>query len=188
MTNSDPYLVAAFPLANRLRRLVWGVVWAALFRTSPRPCHAWRRMLLRVFGARVGADFHVHPRTRIWAPWNLETARHATLAEDVVVYNPAPLKMGLHAIVSQGAYLCGATHDYESPAFPLVSFPTTLGDYSWVCARAVVQPGVSLGEGAVLALGSVATRNLEPWTVYGGVPARQIKRRVLRQEGEHEQV
>jgi putative colanic acid biosynthesis acetyltransferase WcaF len=87
--------------------------------------------------------------------------------------------MGSHAIISQQAYICGATHDYNDPAFPLISFPMSLGAYSWVCARASVSPGVNVGEGAVLGLGSVATHDLEPWTVYAGVPAQPIKQRVI---------
>jgi putative colanic acid biosynthesis acetyltransferase WcaF len=90
--------------------------------------------------------------------------------------------MGSHAIVSQQAYICGATHDYNDPAFPLISFPMSVGAYAWVCARASVSPGVNVGEGAVLGLGSVATRDLEPWTVYAGVPAKPIKRRVRREQ------
>jgi putative colanic acid biosynthesis acetyltransferase WcaF len=89
--------------------------------------------------------------------------------------------MGSHAIVSQQAYICGATHDYNDPAFPLISFSMSLGAYSWVCARASVSPGVNLGDGAVLGLGSVATRDLEPWTVYAGVPAQAVKRRAGRE-------
>ena len=49
--------------------------------------------------------------------------------------------------------------------------------YAWVCARACVAPGVNVGEGAVLGLGSVATRDLEPWTVYAGTPAVKVKER-----------
>ena len=173
----DPYLVSAFTLANRARRFIWGIVYTLFFRFTPRPLHAWRCFLLRLFGAQRGPHCHIYPSARIWAPWNLRCAEQATIAEDVVVYNPAPLSLGSHAIVSQQAYLCGATHDYDSPAFPLISFPSTLGDYSWVCARAVVMPGVNLGEGAILALGAVATRDLEPWMVYGGVPARKLKPR-----------
>jgi putative colanic acid biosynthesis acetyltransferase WcaF len=90
--------------------------------------------------------------------------------------------MGSHAIVSQQAYICGATHDYNDPAFPLISFPMSVGAYAWVCARASVSPGVNVGEGAVLGLGSVATRDLEPWTVYAGVPAKPIKRRGRREQ------
>ena len=86
--------------------------------------------------------------------------------------------MDSHSTVSQQAYLCGATHDYEDPAFPMVSAPIILGRYSWICARANVQLGVHVGEGAILGLGSLAVANLEPWTVYGGVPAKIIKMRV----------
>jgi putative colanic acid biosynthesis acetyltransferase WcaF len=181
MQGPDPYLKAAFPLQNRLLRLAWGVVYVLLFRPSPRPFHGWRNFLLRCFGARIARHVHIYPTARIWAPWKLICEENAAIAEDAVIYNPAPLQMGSHAIVSQQAYICGATHDYEDPNFPLIAFPSTLGAYSWVCARATVQPNVNLGEGAVLGLGSVATRDLEPWTVYGGVPARKIKMRVLRE-------
>lgn len=179
--NSDPYLKASFPLRNRALRFAWGAVYTLLFRPSPRPMHGWRRFLLRSFGARIAAHVRIYSTVRIWAPWNLSCDESATIAEDVVVYNPMPLHMGSHAIISQQAYLCGATHDYEDPAFPLIAFPATLGAYSWVCARATVQPNVNLGEGAILAMGSVATHDLEPWTVYGGVPARKIKARVMRE-------
>jgi putative colanic acid biosynthesis acetyltransferase WcaF len=177
-TKIDPYLVAAFPLSNRLKRAAWGVVYVLFFRTSPRPLHAWRSFLLRCFGATVGPDVHVCPKARIWAPWNLICAGQSTIADEAIVYNPEPIELGSHAIVSQQAYLCGATHDYQDPNFPLIAFPISIGAYAWVCARATVQAGVSVGEGAVLALGSVATRDLKPWTVYAGIPARPVKERM----------
>jgi putative colanic acid biosynthesis acetyltransferase WcaF len=179
--DADPYLLPAFPLSNRLLRAVWGMIYVVLFRPSPRPLHAWRAFLLRCFGAKLGPRTHICPRARIWAPWNLECAEQATIADEAIVYTPQRIALGSHAIVSQQAYLCGATHDYEDPAFPLVARPISIGSYAWICARATVQPGVAVGDGAVLGLGSQATRNLEPWTVYAGVPARRVKSRVLRQ-------
>jgi putative colanic acid biosynthesis acetyltransferase WcaF len=178
----DPYLVPAFSFRNRLLRLGWEIVRVCLFQPSPRPFHAWRRLLLRSFGAKLGPHTHIYPTARVWAPWNLTCEEAATIGDGAIIYNPKELHMGSHAIVSQQAYVCGATHDYEDPAFPLIASSIDLGAYSWVCARATVQPGVNLGEGAILALGSVATRNLEPWTVYGGVPARKIKTRVMREQ------
>lgn len=175
--SADPYSAPAFPLSDRLLRAIWGFIYVVLFRTSPRPLHRWRAFLLRRFGAQLGSNVHIYPKARIWAPWNLICADLATIGDDAIVYNPERVELGSHAIVSQQAYLCGATHDYDDPRFPLVAFPISIGSYAWICARAVVQPGVSVGEGAVLALGSVATRNLEPWTVYGGIPSRKIKTR-----------
>jgi putative colanic acid biosynthesis acetyltransferase WcaF len=175
----DPYLQPSFPVSNRMRRLAWSVCWALLFRASPRPFHAWRSFLLRCFGATLGPNCRFYPRVRVWAPWNLLCADTVSVGDGAEIYNPSTVSFGSHAIVSQQAYICGATHDYNDPAFPLISFPITLGAYSWVCARASVSPGVNVGNGAILGLGSVATHDLEPWTVYAGVPALPIKKRVM---------
>lgn len=174
---TDPYTGRAFSLRNRLARAAWNVVQATLFRLSPRPLHAWRAFLLRCFGARLGADCHIYPGARVWAPWNLECEDTVAIADGADVYNPAPVFLGSHAIISQHAYLCGASHDYRDPAFPLVSARIRVGRYAWVCARASVQHGVSIGDGAVLALGSVATKDLEPWAIHAGIPARRINSR-----------
>jgi putative colanic acid biosynthesis acetyltransferase WcaF len=183
--NMDPYQVPAFTASNRLIRFVWGIVYACLFRPSPRPFHPWRSFLLRCFGARLGQNCHIYPKARIWSPGNLTCHDVVAIADDAVIYNPAPITLGSHAIISQEAYLCGATHDYDDPAFPLRSFPISVGAHAWVCARATVQPGVSMGDGAVLALGAIATRDLEQWSVYAGVPARKIKdRRRLYETGQ----
>ena len=85
--------------------------------------------------------------------------------------------LGSHCIVSQQAYLCGATHDYSDRAFPLVSAPIRVGRYAWICARATVQPGITIGDGAIAGLAAVVTRDLEPWAIYAGVPAVKIKTR-----------
>jgi putative colanic acid biosynthesis acetyltransferase WcaF len=176
-TAADPYLRPAFSSSDRLRRLLWNICWGLLYRLSPRPFHGWRSMLLRLFGATLGPNCHFYPGSKVWAPWNLVCADQVTAGDGVEIYNPAPLTLGSHAILSQGAYLCGATHDYDDPAFPLLAYAMHIGAYAWVCARASVAPGVRIGEGAVLGLGSVATRDLEPWTVYAGAPAVKVKGR-----------
>ena len=169
--NADAYLRPAFPLRLRIKRLVWSIVWTLLYRPSPRPLHGWRAILLRTFGARMGSNCHFYPKSKIWAPWNLICDDQVTAADGAEIYNPAPMTFGSHAILSQDSYLCGATHDYDDPDFPLIAFAMQVGAYSWICARASVAPGANVGEGAVLGLGSVATRDLDPWTVYAGVPA-----------------
>jgi putative colanic acid biosynthesis acetyltransferase WcaF len=174
---ADPYLRPAFSIGNRLRRLLWGAVWLLLYRPSPRPMHAWRSLLLRCFGATMGPDCHFYPSSRIHSPWNLICSDQVTAADGVEIYNPALIKLGSHAILSQGAYLCGATHDYDDPGFPLIAYAMEVGPYAWVCARASLGPGVNVGEGAVLGLASVATRNLEAWKVYAGAPAVYVKDR-----------
>jgi putative colanic acid biosynthesis acetyltransferase WcaF len=175
--NADAYLRPAFPRSVRMKRLAWNLVWTLLYRLSPRPFHGWRTMLLRIFGAKMGPHCHFYPRSKVWAPWNLVCDDQVTAADGAEIYNPAPMSFGSHAILSQDSYICGATHDYDDPAFPLIAYAMHVGARSWICARASVVPGVNVGEGAVLGLGSVATRDLEPWTLYAGVPALKVKER-----------
>ncbi len=173
----DPYLQPQTSVRNRAARLAWSVVYALLFRPSPRPLHAWRALLLRCFGARLGSHCHIYPRARIWAPWNLVCDENACVADDVVIYNVAAVRLGSHAIVSQEAYLCTASHDIDDPAFPMTTAEIRVGAYAWICARACVLPGTSVGDGAVLGLGAIATQDLEAWRVYAGNPARAIRNR-----------
>ena len=175
---ADPYLRPAFSIGNRLARLLWSIVHLLLYRPSPVPLHAWRSFLLRCFGAKMGSGCHFYPGSKVWAPWNLFCEDYVAAANGVEIYNPAPMRFGSHCIVSQGAYLCGATHDYNNAEFPLLAYEMRFGPYSWICARACVAPGVQVGEGAVLGMASVATRSLQPWIVYAGNPAAALKQRV----------
>jgi putative colanic acid biosynthesis acetyltransferase WcaF len=173
----DAYTRPAFSTGNRARRLLWNITWLLLFRPSPRPMHGWRSFLLRAFGATLGPDCHFYPAARVWAPWNLFCADHVAAGDGVEIYNPSPMHFASHVILSQDCYLCGATHDYDDPGFPLLSYQMSFGQYAWICARASVGPGVNVGAGAVLGLGSIATRDLAPWTVYGGNPAQPLRER-----------
>lgn len=127
-----------------------------------------------MFGARLGPGCHIYPSARIWAPWRLICADCVAVADEAIIYNPATVFLESHVTVSQQAFLCGASHDHNNPSFPLTSGAIHIGAYAWICARATVHAGVSVGEGAVLGLGAVATKDLAPWNVYGGIPARQI--------------
>lgn len=164
-----------FSLGNRAARQLWSIVWLLLFRPTPRFCHGWRRLLLQLFGARVGAGAHVYAGAKIWAPWNLVLGREAAIADGADIYNADRIEIGEYAVISQGAYLCGASHDYRSWDFPLVAAPIVVGARAWVAARAIVHMGVTLGEGCVVGAGSVVTRDMPAWTVCAGVPCRPIK-------------
>lgn len=178
LPGNDPTTQPSFSLGNRVARAAWGVAWLLLFRPSPRVAHAWRRALLRLFGARVGAHVHVYPGARIWAPWQLEIGERVGVGDGATLYNMGPLRIGHHAVISQGAHLCGGTHDIHSPNFQLVAHAIHIGEHAWVCADAFVGPGVRLAPGCVLGARSVAMKSIdEPWTVWAGHPAQRIRHR-----------
>ena len=176
----DPHTQPSFSLSNRLRRLSWGIVYALLFRPSPRPCHAWRAFLLRRYGARLGSHCHVYPKATIWAPWNLVLDDYAGIADGVTCYSMATVTLGKKVVVSQGVHLCTGTHDYQDPSFQLYALPIRVGDGAWLCADSFVGPGVTIGEGAVIGARAVVTKDMPPWMVCAGNPCKPLKPRVLR--------
>jgi putative colanic acid biosynthesis acetyltransferase WcaF len=164
------------------RRVLWaGGQW--LFRMSPRPAFGWRRLVLRAFGARIGPHVHVYPDAVVAMPWNLSVGAWSAVGEGALIYNLGPITIGERVTVSQRAHLCAGTHDYTDPAMPLLKPPITIGDQAWVCADAFVGPGVTVGEGAVVGARAVAVRDVPPWAVVAGNPARVVRTRVLRSDG-----
>lgn len=169
---NNPSTEASFTLRNRLLRALWGFVWLIFFKTSPRPLHAWRAMLLRLFGATLGKHVHVYPNVNIWAPWLLTIGNNVGVADGVTLYNMAPILIGDGCVVSQGAHLCAGSHDIDSANFQLIAKPIVLEQHVWVCAEAFVGLGVTVAEGCVLGARSVVMKSIaEPWTVWAGNPA-----------------
>lgn len=167
----------SFPLRHRLLRALFGVVWAALGVWPPAPFNRLRRLILTAFGAKLHATAKVYPGVRVWYPPNLEMKAHACLGPGVNCYSMAKIVLDDYALASQGAYLCGGTHDIDDPHFQLQARPIHIGANAWVAANAFVGPGVSLGEGSVLGACAVTVKNLQPWTVYVGNPAHAIRSR-----------
>ena len=168
---------APLSLHNKIYRVLWKAVWLFLFRPTPRSFHAWRCLLLRTFGARLGEAVHPYPSARIWAPWNLEMGDHSCLSEDVDCYCVDKIRIGPHATVSQYSFLCTASHDYKDPAMPLVTAPITIGERAWIAADVFVAPGVTIGDGAVVTARSSVFSDIASWTVAAGNPAKSVKKR-----------
>lgn len=169
-------------LGSKLARIVWNVVWLLLFRPTPRGnlFRPWRILLLKLFGAKVKWSSNVLPSCRIWVPWNLTMGAYACLSQRVDCYNVNQIVIGDQATVSQDTMICTASHDISSKILELTTAPVTIGTGAWVAARAIALPGVTIGEGAVVAAGAVVTKDVEPWTVVGGNPAKMIGKRELR--------
>ena len=168
-------MTSSFSLTQRLARGLWQLSWLLLARWTPRPFHAWRVLLLQRWGARIGAGCLVYADVVIWAPWHLSMADGAAIGDGAEIYNVAPISLGVRAVVSQKAFLCSASHDHRREDFPLTSAPITVGDRAWVAARAIVLPGITIGAGAVVAAGSVVTRNVVPGCTVAGNPARVVR-------------
>lgn len=158
------------------RRVLWGCV-QPLFRLSPRPCFGWRRFLLRLFGARIGRQVHIYRTVTIVIPWHLEVRDYAAIGDHAFIYNLGQITIGERATISHRTHLCAGTHDYTKAEFPLLKLPITIEPQAWICADAFVGPGVTVGEGAIVGACAVAVKDVDPWTIVGGNPAKFLKRR-----------
>ena len=167
----------SFSLKNRLSRVIWGLAWTCLCRFTPPPLWAWRRFILRLFGAQIGRGARIYGSTRIWLPANLDLGRGAMLGRGVNCYNQAPITIGTDTVVSWNATLCSSTHDFSDPKFPLILRPIRIGSGAWIAAESFVGPGIAIEDGAVLGARSVAMQNLAGWALYSGNPAQKIRDR-----------
>jgi putative colanic acid biosynthesis acetyltransferase WcaF len=175
-------------IANKLARTCWQVVWLLLYRPTPRLFHAWRCLLLRAFGAKLGKRVHPYPSARVWAPWNLEMGDDACLSEAVDCYCVDKVRIGARTTISQYSFLCTASHDYRYPSFPLTSAPITIGEQAWIAADVFVAPGVTIGDGAVVTARSSVFGAIPAWTVARGNPAVPAKRRPFGPEPMHSEL
>lgn len=182
--NDKPNLPSLADFANpeftrgrpRLIEALW-LIMQWLFISSWLPGAAHRQWLLRFFGARIGEGVDIKPGLKVKFPWRLEVGDHSWIGEDVWIDNLASIKIGSNCCISQGVYLCTGSHDWKSPSFNLITKPIHIEDGAWVAARSSIGPGVTVGRGAVLTLGSSAVSDLGPWGIYRGNPAKLIRTR-----------
>jgi putative colanic acid biosynthesis acetyltransferase WcaF len=164
-------------LRHRVAQLAWELTWTLSCAWTPKPLHPWRRVVLRVFGARVSGRPFVHQRARIQVPWRLTLADGACIGERANLYTLDEISVGEGATVAQEAYLCAGTHDFADPALPLVTAPIRIEAHAFVGARAFVMPGVTVGARAIVGACAVVTKDIPPGAVCAGNPARVLSPR-----------
>lgn len=180
MSNSSeirPYGKANYSISHRIVRLCWIFIWFLLASWTPKKFAAWRRFLLRLFGARISNTSDVRGTARVWYPHHLRMEEATVLAEGVRCYNMTNITILANTIISQRVFLCAGTHDYSKASHPLVCKPIIIGPNCWVAAEAFISPGSTITEGCVIGARSVVNGELEKWGVYGGNPAIRIKER-----------
>jgi len=162
-----------------VRRMLWQIVQATVYRIPIPRSYGWRRFLLRLFGARLGHRAGVHPTTRIMHPWLLIMGDWTMIGPGATVYNLGLVSVGHHTVISQDAYLCAGTHDYSKPDLPLLKPEIRIGHGVWVAAGAFIGPGVTVGDNSVIGARAVVTGDVPAGVVAAGNPCRVIKPRPM---------
>lgn len=166
---------------HQIVRMLWLLTWTIGARWMPRSVGAgWKRFLLRLFGAKIASSSMVYSSARIYYPANLFMDQFSCIASDVDCYNVAPIHIGRYSTVSQGAMLCTASHNIESPNHELVIEPIEIGDEAWIGARAYIGMGVKIGKGSVVGATASVYKSIGENEIVGGNPAKFIKKRVIK--------
>ncbi len=166
---------------HQMVRMLWGVVWTVGARWLPRSMGSgWKRLLLRAFGAKIAGTAVVYSSAKVYYPANLVMDDYACIASDVDCYNVAPIHIGKFATVSQGAFLCTASHNITSPDHELITAPIIIENQAWVGAGAFVGMGITVAEGSVVGARAALFKCTQPWDVVGGNPAKFIKKRIIK--------
>ena len=151
-----------------------------LFFTNPLfPFIAPKRFLLKLFGASIGTGLDIKPKVNIKYPWKLTIGDYVWIGEGAWIDNLAHVTIGSHVCLSQRCTLICGNHDYKRPTFDLITGSIRIDDGAWVGAGAMLGPGVHIATHAILGLGSTATTDLEPYSIYRGNPAVKVRDRVM---------
>ena len=160
--------------------IVWYFVNALIFNSYLFPFNTFKVFLLRIFVANVGANVVIKPSVNIKYPWNLTIGSNSWIGENVWIDNLEKVIIGKNCCVSQGALLLCGNHNYKKSTFDLIVKAIVLEDGVWIGAMSVVCPGVICKSHSILTVNSVATSNLEPFSIYQGNPAVYVRYRDLK--------
>ena len=161
---------------------LWAIVWLLFAAWTPKCLRNWRVFLLWLFGAKINGKPFVFSSARIYAPFNVTFEKSACVGPRVQVYSLGKVHLGKRCVISQETFLCGGSHDLTSIRLPLTVGDIEVGDDVFIGARALVLPGVTIGDGAVVGAGAVVTKDVPSWKIVAGNPAKEIGERKLNDE------
>jgi putative colanic acid biosynthesis acetyltransferase WcaF len=165
--------------ASRLKQICWYFVNILFFKNSFVIFSGIKVFLLRAFGARLGNGVVVKPSVNIKYPWKLLVGDHSWIGEEVWIDNLSDIVLGSNVTLSQGCLLLTGSHDHTLTTFDFLSNPITLEDGVWIGAKAIVTGGITCRTHSILGAGSVAEKELLPYTIYKGNPAVPVLKRLI---------
>ncbi|HEX8332347.1 MAG TPA: WcaF family extracellular polysaccharide biosynthesis acetyltransferase [Segetibacter sp.] len=164
---------------SSFKRVSWLIIQSLFFNHSLAVFNGLKCFLIKAFGGKVGTGVIIKPSVKIKYPWFLEIGDHCWIGENVWIDNLAKVTIGNNVCLSQGSFLLTGNHDYKKTTFDLIIAEIILEDGVWLGAKSVVCPGVTCKTHSVLSVGSVATKTLEAYSIYQGIPAAKIKERII---------
>jgi maltose O-acetyltransferase len=144
------------------------------------PLHFVRKFFYRMSGIKIGKGSTIHLNANFYEPKNIEIGEDTMIGNGAFLDGRASLEIGNHVDIASEVMIYNSEHDLEDPEFSAINEPVEISDYVFIGPRAIILPGVKIGKGAVIAAGAVVTKDVPPFAIVGGVPARRISERKLK--------
>lgn len=144
------------------------------------PFHSLRNLAYRIAGVKIGKHSYLHMGVRFYYPKGIKIGSGTIIGDRCFLDGRAPLRIGNHTSIASQVLIYNSEHDIHSEDFKSVEEPVEIGDYVFIGPRAIILPGVKIGTGAVIAAGAVVTKNVGDFEIVGGVPARVIGERKIK--------
>lgn len=141
------------------------------------PSHTIRNIKYRFFGMKIGKGSTIHMWANFFNTKNIEIGEDTIIGDHAFLDGRDKLKIGNHVDIASSVMIYNSEHNLESEDFSAIVAPVEIGDYVFIGPRVIIMPGVKIGKGAVVAGGAVVTKDVESFTIVGGVPAKQIGER-----------
>jgi putative colanic acid biosynthesis acetyltransferase WcaF len=180
-TDLSKFTTGGYKAGNKMKVFVWFFINYYIFDSSfPWP-YRLKLFLLRLFGAKIGVGLIIKINVRIKNPWRLVIGDHCWIGESVWIDNLEDVTLGNNVCLSQGAMLLTGNHDYTISSFPYRLGKINLEDGVWIGAKSVVCPGVTCRSHSILTVNSVASKELDGWSIYSGNPATFARSRKIKE-------
>ena len=167
------------PGASLLTRVLWYLINSLVFKSYFFPFSRFKSLLLKIFGSKIGDNVNIKPNINIKYPWNLDVGNNVWIGEGVWIDNLAKVSIGSNVCISQSAYILTGSHNYKDSYFGLITKPVVIHDGCWICAKAVLCPGIEMKLNSILLAGSVLTKSTVENCIYQGNPANNIRTRTI---------
>lgn len=169
-----------YSLKTYLYRLLWAF-GKIFYKLIPNCFWGIRHFILKCYGAKIGKNSKIYSSVKIALPFNLIVGENTCIGDNVILYNLGLLEIGCNVTISQGAHLCGGTHDYkkrkDALLMPLVKSNILINDGVWICADAFIGPSVTISENSIIGARSVIFKDVPSEVIVTGNPGQVIKNR-----------
>lgn len=180
--NFQPVQTTPYSFTYKLKSRFWNLINTTIFRWTPFFLRRTRVAMLKLFGANVKWNCSISGYAEIVDPWNLAMDDLSSIDKDCCILCRGKVIIGKRCCISRGCDILTGSHNIDSQFFEMVTAPVIIKDNVWIATKSMIAKGVTIGEGAVIASYSNVIKDVAPWTVVGGNPAKFIKERKINGE------